>query len=126
MAAAPESVLKLVDRFDRNREAYRSASENGDWLKRAQRDVPVPAFAPGLIDPLFIALGWDVRNKAGYAEAYKDVVHEDAIKVGGTTTRWQDKGASGIGGVARVPGKGGGPRPQPRDDETGRGDWTFR
>src|SRR3990172_1465018 len=26
-----------------------------------------------------------VANKAGYAEAYKDVIHEDAIKVGGAT-----------------------------------------
>ena len=30
-------------------------------------------------------LGWDVANKQGYAEAYKDVIHEDAIKVGGVT-----------------------------------------
>jgi len=37
------------------------------------------------IDPMFAALGWDVDNRAGYAEAYKDVIHEDAIKVGGAT-----------------------------------------
>jgi len=37
------------------------------------------------IDPFFEALGWDVTNKAGYAEAYKDVIHEDAIKMGGAT-----------------------------------------
>jgi hypothetical protein len=35
------------------------------------------------IDPFFEALGWDVRNVRGYAEQYKDVVHEDAIKVRG-------------------------------------------
>jgi len=34
------------------------------------------------IDPYFETLGWDITNKAGYAEAYKDVIHEDAIKVG--------------------------------------------
>jgi len=28
-----------------------------------------------LINPFFKALGWDVYNEAGYAEAYKDVVH---------------------------------------------------
>ncbi|MCD6136078.1 hypothetical protein J7J63_05125, partial [Candidatus Bipolaricaulota bacterium] len=28
-------------------------------------------------------LGWDIDNEQGYAEAYKDVVHEDAIKIGG-------------------------------------------
>ena len=37
------------------------------------------------IDPMFAALGWDIDNRAGYAEAYRDVIHEDAIKVGGAT-----------------------------------------
>ena len=37
------------------------------------------------LDPFFEALGWDMTNKAGYAEAYKDVIHEDAIKIGGKT-----------------------------------------
>lgn len=37
------------------------------------------------VDPLFEELGCDVQNKKGYAEAYKDVIHEDAIKVGGAT-----------------------------------------
>ena len=37
------------------------------------------------IDPFFKALGWDIDNEQGYAEAYKDVVHEDAIKVAGST-----------------------------------------
>lgn len=37
------------------------------------------------IDPFFKALGWDVNNEQGYAESYKDVVHEDSIKVGGAT-----------------------------------------
>lgn len=34
---------------------------------------------------MFKALGWDIDNEQGHAEAYKDVVHEDAIKVGGAT-----------------------------------------
>src|SRR3970040_310917 len=38
-----------------------------------------------LASRLLEALGWDVTNKAGYAEAYKDVIHEDAIKMGGAT-----------------------------------------
>lgn len=37
------------------------------------------------LTPFFNALGWDIDNTAGYAQAYKDVVHEDAIKVGGLT-----------------------------------------
>src|SRR5207248_7537886 len=35
--------------------------------------------------PFFVALGWDVSNRQGYAEAYKDVIYEDAIKIGGAT-----------------------------------------
>lgn len=37
------------------------------------------------IDPFFKVLGWDVHNACGYAEAYKDVVHEEALKIGGAT-----------------------------------------
>ncbi|MGB2821877.1 MAG: type I restriction enzyme HsdR N-terminal domain-containing protein, partial [Phycisphaerae bacterium] len=73
MPGAPDSVLKLVDRFELHREDYRRGRYN-------ETQVRVE-----LIDPLFIALGWDVRNEAGYAEAYKDVLHEDAVKVGGST-----------------------------------------
>ncbi|MBM4432766.1 MAG: restriction endonuclease subunit M, partial [Chloroflexi bacterium] len=63
----------LVDRFERNIEAYRSPAYNETQLRRE------------FIDPFFEALGWDVTNKAGYAEQYKDVIHEDAIKVAGAT-----------------------------------------
>ena len=34
---------------------------------------------------MFEALGWDVHNKQGYAERYKDVVHEDQVKIGQAT-----------------------------------------
>jgi hypothetical protein len=30
-------------------------------------------------------LGWDINNRQGYAEAYKDVIYEDAIKIGKAT-----------------------------------------
>jgi predicted type IV restriction endonuclease len=66
--SAPTTVLDLVERFDRNRNAYLSGAYNETQARRE------------FIDPLFCALGWDVENRAGYAEAYKDVVHEDAIK----------------------------------------------
>lgn len=70
---APQAVLDLVERFERNREAYKSSSYNETQLRRE------------FLDPFFEALGWDVNNRQGYAEAYKDVIHEDAIKVGGAT-----------------------------------------
>lgn len=68
---APDRVLELVERFARNREACRSGRYNETQVRRE------------FIDPLFEALGWDVQNTRGYAEAYKDVVHEDAIRIGG-------------------------------------------
>src|SRR6266536_2269692 len=71
--AAPYLILELIDRYDRNRAAYRSNQYN-----EAQLRVE-------FLNPFFEALGWDVNNKHGYAEAYKDVINEDAIKVGGAT-----------------------------------------
>jgi len=68
--AAPREV---IERFERNRESYRSSGYNETETRRE------------FIDPFFKALGWDIDNEQGYAEAYKDVVHEDAIKIGGVT-----------------------------------------
>src|SRR5437868_15149872 len=42
-------------------------------------------FAKSSSTPFFEQLGWDMENKGGYAPAYKDVIHEDAIKIGGAT-----------------------------------------
>jgi len=69
----PKEVLELVDRFNRNREAYLSAGYNEEQLRNE------------FINPFFITFGWDVYNEQGYAEAYKDVIHEEAIKIGGAT-----------------------------------------
>jgi len=63
----------LVQRFARNLDVYTRPD-----YKETQVRVE-------FIDPFFEALGWDVRNVQGYAELYKDVVHEDAIKVSGAT-----------------------------------------
>jgi len=71
--AVPRLILDLVDRFERNRQAYKSGSYNETQVRRE------------FLDPFFTALGWDIENKEGYAEAYKDVVHEDAIKMGDGT-----------------------------------------
>jgi type I restriction-modification system DNA methylase subunit len=73
MKEALKQISNLVERFERNIEAYRSPAYNETQLRRE------------FIDPFFEALGWDVTNKAGYAEQYKDVIHEDAIKIAGAT-----------------------------------------
>jgi len=33
------------------------------------------------LDPFFAAIGWDIENKKGYAEAFREVIHEDSLKV---------------------------------------------
>lgn len=35
----------------------------------------------GILRPSVYCLGWDVNNKQGYAEAYKDVIHEDTVTI---------------------------------------------
>lgn len=73
MKEAQKQISNLAERFERNIEAYRSPAYNETQLRVE------------FIDPFFEALGWDVTNKAGYVEQYKDVIHEDAIKVSGAT-----------------------------------------
>lgn len=70
---ATKIIQELVERFDRNYEAYRNPSYNETQTRQE------------FINPMFKALGWDIDNEQGYAEAYKDVIHEDAIKVEGAT-----------------------------------------
>src|SRR6266851_8755413 len=71
--SAPSEIVKLVERFERNADAYLSAQYNETQVRQE------------FINPFFKCLGWDLDNEQGYAEAYKDVIHEDAIKIGGAT-----------------------------------------
>jgi len=59
-----------LERFERDRSTFLNPAYNETQVRRE------------FIDPFFKALGWDIDNESGYAQAYKDVVHEDAIKVG--------------------------------------------
>src|SRR5713101_2087628 len=70
---APPVISDLVERFEQQGDAYKSGQYNEAQLRKE------------FIDPMFKALGWDMENVSGYAEAYKDVIHEDAIKIGGAT-----------------------------------------
>ena len=71
--AAPTQIAELVERFQSHLETYRSAEYNEAQVRGE------------FLNPLFEALGWDVFNRKGYADAYKEVIHEDAIKIGGRT-----------------------------------------
>ena len=68
---APNSIVDLISRFGEHIDAYKSGNYNETQLRR------------DFLDPFFKELGWDVDNTAGYAEAYRDVIHEDQVKVGG-------------------------------------------
>src|SRR5213079_1246697 len=70
---APPVIADLVQRFEQQGDAYKSGQYNEAQLRKE------------FVDPMFKALGWDMENISGYAEAYKDVIHEDAIKIGGAT-----------------------------------------
>ena len=70
---APAEIVHLVELFKSNYDQYRS-----------------PAFTEAavrlqFIDPFFAALGWDMYNTQEFSERYKEVVHEDKVKVSGAT-----------------------------------------
>jgi len=73
MADVPARLTQLVETFANNIEAYKANGYNEAQLRRE------------FIDPFFELLGWDVTNKQAWAPAYREVIHEDAIKVGGYT-----------------------------------------
>jgi hypothetical protein len=68
--SAPKTIRDLVDTFRRNRDDYHAAIFNETQLRLE------------LVDSCFKCLGWDMHNKLGHAEAYKDVIHEDALRIG--------------------------------------------
>lgn len=68
-----DKIKSLVQRFDEQKEFYKRATYNETQTRR------------DFIDPFWKALGWDIDNENGYAESYREVIHEDRIKVGGAT-----------------------------------------
>jgi predicted type IV restriction endonuclease len=70
---APAEVLELVGIFERHADEY-SSPDFKEVMLRQQ-----------FMNPFFKSLGWDMENEAGHAEAYKDVIYEASIKIGGAT-----------------------------------------
>jgi len=68
---APDSVRQLVENFNQHLEAYRSGKYKEAQLRQEY------------LNPFFEALGWDMTNKQGYAEAYKEVLVEESVEVEG-------------------------------------------
>ncbi len=69
--SAPQIIRDLVEKFDRNFETYKKAT-NETQVRRE------------FIDPFFKALGWDIDNEHGAAPQYQDVIHEDQLKIKGS------------------------------------------
>ena len=70
---AREKIKSLVQRFEEQKEFYKNKDYNETQTRR------------DFIDPFWKALGWDVDNENGYAESYREVIHEDRIKIDGAT-----------------------------------------
>jgi len=71
--AAYKKISELVDRFNEQYASYKNADYNETQTRR------------DFIDPFFKVLGWDIDNEEGYAEAYREVIHEDRLKISGAT-----------------------------------------
>nr|HPI20293.1 N-6 DNA methylase [Candidatus Kapabacteria bacterium] len=70
---AKEIVRKIVERFEYHLDEYKKGNYNETQTRN------------DFINPFFEALGWDINNKQGLAESYREVIHEDKIKIGGHT-----------------------------------------
>jgi len=64
----PDKIIKLTETFDYNLEMYKKGSYNETQVRLE------------FINPFFEELGWDITNKRGNAEAYKEVIHEEQIQ----------------------------------------------
>lgn len=68
---AKEEVAELCRYFATNRQAFLAPGVKEAHVRQS------------LIDPLFEALGWDVRNTARTAPQYREVIPEDSLDVEG-------------------------------------------
>jgi len=118
MIAIPESVLQLIEKFRGNAEHYRSSAYNEETCRI------------DFINPMFEALGWDMANRAGCADAYRDVIHEDAIRVGpppilafGLETGHEKEALQRRIDAPAGPGGAEGPLPRVQSGAAGRNPW---
>jgi len=73
--AVPGAIQKLVEKYTFHRDAY----------LRGQEKYNETQLREDFTDPFFRALGWDVNNNKGFSEAYREVLHEEPIRIRGKT-----------------------------------------
>jgi hypothetical protein len=69
--AGRDEIARLCAYFEKNREAYHDPKVKEAHVRQS------------LIDPLFEALGWDVRNAGMTAPQYREVIPEESLDVEG-------------------------------------------
>ncbi len=69
----PDSVARLIENFAANQSEFHKGHYN-----ETQTRIDY-------VNPFFAALGWDINNQKGLSEVHREVIHEDAVKIGGTT-----------------------------------------
>ncbi len=70
---AYSKIAELVERFALQIDSYKKSDYNETQTRQ------------DFINPFFKALGWDIDNSQGNAEAYREVIHEDKVKIGSAT-----------------------------------------
>ena len=70
---AYNGIKELVEKFKSNYKQFHSRDYN-ETLTRQD-----------FINPFFEYLGWDISNKQGYSQIYREVIHEDKLKIGKET-----------------------------------------
>lgn len=68
-----QKIEDLVARFSEHLNSYKRADYNETQTRR------------DFIDPFFKALGWDIDNNNGLGESWREVIHEDKLKISGKT-----------------------------------------
>jgi len=66
----PSALQTLIAKFQDNIEDYKHSSYNETQLRRE------------FLDKFIKILGWDADNEAGLHESFKEVIHEDKIRIG--------------------------------------------
>jgi hypothetical protein len=69
----PVPILSLIEHFEFHRQVYILGKYYETQLRRE------------FVDKFFSALGWDVDNNKGFSEKYKEVMHEEPVRIRGTT-----------------------------------------
>ncbi|MDR1970640.1 MAG: N-6 DNA methylase [Treponema sp.] len=67
----PADLRTLVNNFHDQIESYKSPAYNETQLRR------------DFLDKFIKILGWDVDNEKAYAESFREVIHEDRIRIAG-------------------------------------------